>query len=519
MIKKFIKIVGKKIKNITRTGKKESRLTPVTPENPAALPQAQTSRPPQVKGKERQRPSPSQPRNPFETDGSVSRPKQKKDKWTLANFDVPPAENKTRFHDLGLPLPIMHAIADLKFDYCTPIQEKALPETLQGKDMIGRAQTGTGKSAAFLISIFSTLLSPEDPSIKGQARQPGEPRALIIMPTRELVMQIIKDAKDLGKYTNIRILPVFGGVDYQKQKDELQNKQIDLLAATPGRLLDFLRQKTVRLDKVEVLVLDEADRMLDMGFIPDVRRIVAHTPPKEKRQTLMFSATITEEVKHLASQWCQKPSTVEIEPTQVAVDTVKQIVYLTTSKEKYAVLYNLLTQQNLKRVMVFTNRKDEARKLTDRLKRNGINCDMLSGDVMQKQRTSRLENFREGKIHVLVATDVAGRGIHIEGISHVVNYTLPYEPEDYVHRIGRTGRAGAEGISISFACDEGAFYLPDIEEYIGQKLDCQSPDESLLVQPPKGTGPKPDYHEIKKPSYRGGGGGRPRPRSGPPKRR
>ncbi len=512
MIKNLIKLVGRKLKNIARTGKKTKKVdiperqrhaTRTKEQKPASeqtesVAKVQKAQPLDVSTpKEKYRPRP---------------PKKKKKAWDPASFEVPPAENKTRFHDLDLPLPIMHAVADLKFEYCTPIQAKALPETLLGKDLIGRAQTGTGKSAAFLISMFARMLS-EKPDPK---RAVAEPRALIIAPTRELVMQIMRDAKGLIKYTNIRVLPVFGGVDYQKQKDELQQKPVDLLIATPGRLLDFIGKRAVRLDKVEVLVLDEADRMLDMGFIPDVRRIVSQTADKSKRQTMMFSATITAEVKHLASQWCKKPYTVEIEPEQVTVDTVEQIVYLTTSQEKYTVLYNLLTKQNLKRVMVFTNRKDETRKLTDRLKRNGINCAMLSGDVDQKQRTSRLENFRAGKIHVLVATDVAGRGIHIEGISHVVNYTLPYEPEDYVHRIGRTGRAGAEGISISFACDEGAFYLPDIEEYIGRKLECMSPEESLLTPPPRGSAPiksnykkKPPAHKRpgQKPRYNKGTGG------------
>lgn len=499
MIKNLIKMVGRKIKNIARTGKKDNKIGLPIPEKLPAKTQAQ-----ETPSWQKQALGKSKTTTPkFKTKRGVSGPSRLPgktvEKWALSSFEVKPAADKSRFHDFDLPLPIMHAIADLKFEYCTPIQAQTLPETIQGRDLVGRAQTGTGKSAAFLISMFAKLLA-ENPD---QKRSPAEPRALIIAPTRELVMQIIKDAKSLSKYTNLRILPVFGGVDYQKQKEELQHKPVDLIAATPGRLLDFLRQKTVRLNKVEVLVLDEADRMLDMGFIPDVRRIVSQTADKEKRQTMMFSATITEEVKHLASQWCKKPCTVEIEGDQLTVDTIDQIVYLTTSKEKYTVLYNLLTKQNLKRVLVFTNRKDEARKLTDRLTRNGINCAMLSGDVDQKQRTSRLENFREGKIHVLVATDVAGRGIHIDGISHVVNYTLPYEPEDYVHRIGRTGRAGVEGISISFACDEGAFYLPDIEKYIGRKLECQTPDEAMLTPPPRGSSPTPAPYPKKKPAYRG----------------
>jgi len=238
--------------------------------------------------------------------------------------------------------------------------------------------------------------------------------------------------------------------------------------------------------------------MLDMGFIPDVRKIIYRTPPKERRQTMLFSATVTEEVKHLASQWCTRPLFVESEPEQIAVDTVEQIVYMTTSKEKYNVLYNLITSYEHERILVFTNMKNEARRLSERLKRNNINCCLLSGDVPQKKRMARLESFRAGKVKVMIATDVAGRGIHIDGISHVVNYTLPYEPEDYVHRIGRTGRAGESGISISFACEEGAFYLPDIEEYIGKPIKCSTPAESLMIEPPKGSRKRRSFKKRRK---------------------
>ncbi|OIP44966.1 MAG: ATP-dependent RNA helicase RhlB [Deltaproteobacteria bacterium CG23_combo_of_CG06-09_8_20_14_all_60_8] len=487
MIKKIIKRLGKKIKDISGISRKKQPHIQETP-----LPAGSVSAGPAktIADHARQRRSPEPSRKPAspEKAGSASRPRpeSKRNKpWDLTQFQVPPAPGKSRFHDFDLSVEIMHAIADLGFDYCTPIQATTLPETLQGHDLIGRAQTGTGKTAAFLINICTTLLNERDDG----KRATGTPRALIIAPTRELVMQIAKDAKDLTKYTPLTTVAVFGGVDYQKQMSRLENETIDLMAATPGRLLDYLNKRVVRLDKVRILVLDEADRMLDMGFIPDVRRIVSSTPPKETRQTLFFSATITDEVRRLASQWTRKAATVDIEPDQVAVDTIDQIVYLTSSKEKYTVLYNLVTKQNLDRVLVFTNRRDEARKLTDRLKRNGINCDMLSGEVEQKKRMSRLEDFRNGKIKVLVATDVAGRGIHIEGISHVINYTLPYEPEDYVHRIGRTGRAGVAGISISFACEEGGFYLPDIEKFIGRKLECVRPEEALLTPPPRGSSP------------------------------
>jgi ATP-dependent RNA helicase RhlB len=433
--------------------------------------------------------------------------------WNPDSFQVTPEEGKSRFHDFDLAPEVMHAIADLGFQYCTPIQAESLPDTLAGHDLIGQAQTGTGKTAAFLITFLQSAL------VQGRARTIGAPMALVLAPTRELVMQIARDAEDLSRHTGLTIGSVYGGIDYQKQQNVLEKGLVDLVVATPGRLLDFLRNKIVRLDQIRILVIDEADRMLDMGFIPDVRKIVNATPPKEQRQTLMFSATITPEVSHLASQWTKKPVTVNVAPEQVTVDTVEQLVYLTTAKEKYTLLYNLITKNNLERVIVFTNRRDETRRLTERLKRNDISCAMLSGEVPQGKRIKTLEDFRAGKIRVLVATDVAGRGIHIDGVSHVVNYTLPYEAEDYVHRIGRTGRAGASGISVSFACEEGAFYIPEIEAYIGAKLPCTTPEPELLIEPPKGTvHVEKEQYQHKKPEYRGHGGGSrsasPRSRSG-----
>ncbi|MDT8334914.1 MAG: DEAD/DEAH box helicase, partial [Desulfurivibrionaceae bacterium] len=405
-----------------------------------------------------------------------------RDTWSLDDFQVPPQEGQTRFHDLGLRDELMRGIADLGFQYCSPIQAAILPQTLQGHDAIGKAQTGTGKTAAFLITIMVDILSG-----KNEERPAGAPHSLIIAPTRELVMQIAKDGEALARYAGINVVSVYGGVDYQKQQQRLIGKKVDIVVATPGRLLDFNRNRVVDLSKVKTLVIDEADRMLDMGFIPDVRKIVNATPNKDRRQTLFYSATITPEVNHLAAQWTKKPVTIEIEPEQVAVDSVEQLVYLTTAREKYNLLYNTIVDNNLERVMVFANRRDETRRLTERLKRNAISCEMLSGEVPQNKRIRTLEDFRNGKIRVLVATDVAGRGIHIEGVSHVINYTLPYESEDYVHRIGRTGRAGATGISISFACEEGAFYIPEIEAFLGAKLPCTTPDPELLREPPKGT--------------------------------
>jgi ATP-dependent RNA helicase RhlB len=410
------------------------------------------------------------------------KPKTIQASWDISQFDVPPAKGQVRFHDLDLPTEIMHAVADQGFEYCTPIQAEILPQALAGSDTTGKAQTGTGKTAAFLIDIYTRLLTKP---IQGR-RRPGVPRVLILAPTRELVLQIEKDARDIGKYTDIHIQPVFGGLDYEKQKRALAEKTIDIMIATPGRLLDFQRQNRLRLNEVEILVIDEADRMLDMGFIPDVRQIVNSTPPKNRRQTMFFSATLTPEVERLAEQWTRDPVHVEIEPEQVAAESVNQMIYIVTAKEKFILLLNLIVGQDLQRVLVFTNRKDQTIRLADRLKQYGVRCAILSGDVPQRKRIQTLEDFRNGRIRVLVATDVAARGLHIEGISHVINFTLPQSPEDYVHRIGRTGRAGATGISVSFACEDDSFYIPAIEEYLGNSVSCVYPDDLLLKALPSG---------------------------------
>jgi ATP-dependent RNA helicase RhlB len=397
--------------------------------------------------------------------------------WSLDDFAVAPKEGETRFHDLGLRDELMHAISDLGFQYCSPIQGAVLPHTLQGHDAIGKAQTGTGKTAAFLITIFNDLLCHP---LEGE-RFLGEPRALVIAPTRELVMQIAADAADLAKHANIKVVTLIGGMDYQKQLNRLNSDVVDLVVATPGRLLDFMGRRDLYLDHVEILVLDEADRMLDMGFIPQVKRIVRATPRKENRQTLLFSATFTQDIINLSQQWTFEPISVEIEPEHVATESVDQKIYLVSSRERYRVLTNLLRSEDATSVIVFANRRDQVRRLHERLRKSGIACGVLSGEIPQAKRTRTLEQFKNGDIKVLVATDVAGRGIHVEGVSHVVNYNLPEDPEDYVHRIGRTGRAGASGISISFASEDDAFLLPDLEALLGTRLECTHPPKELLA--------------------------------------
>ncbi|MCZ6829234.1 MAG: ATP-dependent RNA helicase RhlB [Gammaproteobacteria bacterium] len=396
--------------------------------------------------------------------------------WSLDQFEVPEQEGETRFHDLDLEDSIMHGIADLGFRYCSPIQAGILPHTLQGHDAIGKAQTGTGKTAAFLITILSDML--RNPVV-GE-RFVGEPRALVIAPTRELVMQIAADAEDLAKYTGVRVCTLIGGMDYRKQLSQLQHRVVDLVVATPGRLLDFMGRRDLFLDRVEVLVLDEGDRMLDMGFIPQVKRIVRATPAKSHRQTLLFSATFNQDIINLSAQWTFEPVKIDIEPEQVAVNTVDQRVYLVSSDQRYRVLNNLLRTPEASSVIVFANRRDQVRRLYERLRKSGVRCGVLSGEVPQNKRTRTLEQFKGGDIKVLVATDVAGRGIHVEGVSHVINYNLPEDPEDYVHRIGRTGRAGATGISISFASEDDAFLLPEIENLLGKRLSCEHPPAELL---------------------------------------
>ena len=403
--------------------------------------------------------------------------------WSPDQYPVPAAAGKTRFQDLNLRTEVLHAIADLGFQYCSPIQAQSLPHTLAGHDVLGKAQTGTGKTAAFMIGVIEDLLARPAP----EPRYAGEARALIIAPTRELVVQISEDARALCKYSGLSVHALVGGMDYRKQQEKLHREWVDILVATPGRLLDFCGNQDVHLDQIEVLVIDEADRMLDMGFIPQVRRIVRMAPRSSHRQTLLFSATFSPEILDMAKQWMHEPVKVEIEAESVATDRVTQHVYLVSTEEKYTLLYNILKQEGIETLIAFANRRDECRRLHERLREHGFRAGILSGDVDQGKRIKTLDAFKAGQLQVLVATDVAGRGIHIDDVSHVINFTLPEEPEDYVHRIGRTGRAGNKGISISFACEDDAFRLPAIETLLGRPIVCEQPPADLLAQEPPST--------------------------------
>jgi len=394
----------------------------------------------------------------------------------------------------------MRGIEGVGFADLTPVQEESIPLALAGRDVAAQAQTGTGKTAAFLITLFTRLLK-NPPSAK------GAPRALIIAPTRELVVQICADADGLGADCPFKVQAIFGGVDYEKQRRALQDG-VDVIVATPGRLIDYVKQNVFTLRHVEALVIDEADRMFDMGFIRDLRYILRKLPPFEKRQTMLFSATLSHRVMELAYEFMNLAEKVSIEPEQVTAELVEQIVYHVARREKFPLLLGLLKKETEDvRVMVFVNTKREGEHLSGRLQMNDYKVAYLSGDIIQKKRLRIVEDFKAGKLNFLVATDVASRGLHVDNVTHVVNYDLPQDAEDYVHRIGRTARAGAKGKSISFADEDLAYFLPDIEEYIGQKIPSTIPrDEDLCHDYKRGV-----PHKKKPPVEKRVGAGKPRP--------
>lgn len=402
-----------------------------------------------------------------------------------------------RFDELDLPQPLLMGITDAGFSNCTPIQEHTLPISLTGRDVAGQAQTGTGKTAAFLITLFTRLMQHTPAQTK-------HPRALILAPTRELVVQIEQDAQLLGRHCGFTIQAIYGGVDYMKQRDALRDGA-DVIIGTPGRLIDYLKQKVYSLKDIEMLVIDEADRMFDMGFIADLRFILRRLPPFDKRQNLMFSATLNLRVMELAYEFMNSPEKVSVTPERMTAENVEQVLYHASRKEKFPLLLGLLRRVGMIRTMIFINTKREGEYLNDRLNANGCPSRIISGDVDQKKRLRILEDFKEGKLPILIATDVASRGLHIDGVTHVINYDLPQDCEDYVHRIGRTARAGAEGKAISLADEDGVLYLEAIEEYIKAKIPVEWAEDDLFVNEYKRVA-RPKFN--KDPKREGTGSGR-----------
>ena len=409
------------------------------------------------------------------------------------------------FSSLDLAPDLMRGIEEAGFTRCTPIQAHTLPFALAGRDVAGQAQTGTGKTAAFLVGLFQNLLKhPASPT-----RGATSIRALIIAPTRELAIQIHQDAIQLGQHTGLRIAVVYGGVDYDKQRRDLEGG-VDVLIGTPGRIIDYFKQHVFELREAQAVVLDEADRMFDLGFIADIRYLLRRLPPPDRRQSMLFSATLSQRVLELAYEHMNEPALVRIEPEKITADRVRQVMYYPAMEEKIPLLIGLLRKMDPHRTMVFVNTKRMAEKLEDTLQANGIQAQALSGDVPQKKRMRFLQDFHDGKLAVLIATDVASRGLHIPEVSHVFNFDLPQDCADYVHRIGRTARAGAEGDAISFACEEYAVALPDIEKYIGRKIPFEPISAEMIPEitwAPRRPSPEGGHRGGPRRGGSGGGGG------------
>lgn len=384
----------------------------------------------------------------------------------------------TKFSSFDLPSEVLQGVEESGFLYCTPIQAESLPFALKGKDIAGQAQTGTGKTAAFLLAAYVHLLKNPAP----EQRKKNQPRCIILAPTRELAVQIHKDAEMLGKYTGLKHVAVYGGTGYDTQKQAIIDG-VDLLIGTPGRIIDYFKQGVFDLKQIQVLILDEADRMFDLGFVDDIRYLIRRMPTPKNRLSMLFSATLSHRVNELAYEHMNDPAEVIIKSENVTADRVTSTVYYPAMDEKIPLLLGLLSSREDSKVVVFINTKRVAEKIDAYFKTNNINGAMLSGDVPQNKRLRIMEDFAAGKIRVLVATDVAARGLHVDDVSLVINYDLPNDAEDYVHRIGRTGRAGASGVAINFACEDYAMSLPDIEQYIGHKIEVSKITNEMLVKP------------------------------------
>ena len=383
------------------------------------------------------------------------------------------------FASLDLEPSILRGIEEAGFEYCTPIQAQSLPAVLAGRDVEGQAQTGTGKTAAFLVGIMNLLLrEPRHPDVGS-----GQPRAIVLAPTRELAVQIHRDAEQIGLHTGLRFGVVFGGTGYESQREMLR-AGLDVLIGTPGRLIDYFKQKIFHLGAIRVAVLDEADRMFDLGFIKDIRYLMRRMPPPQERLSLLFSATLSMRVRELAYEHMNSPTMVDATPeNHVTVASVSQRLFHVGEKEKIPLLIGLLRRMDVTRTIIFFNTKREAEKVDSWLDGNGFSAGLLTGDVPQNKRLSLLNRFTKGDLPILLATDVAARGLHIPDVSHVFNYDLPQDAEDYVHRVGRTARAGAKGDAVSFSCERFCYSLTDIEAFIGQSIPAEVASADMMAEP------------------------------------
>lgn len=393
---------------------------------------------------------------------------------------------ETKFADLNLAPQVVTGLEAMGFEYCTPIQAKSLPVLLQGTDIAGQAQTGEGKTIAFLAATFHHLLQKEAPTH-------NQPRALIMAPTRELAIQIHRDAIEISKSTGLRLGIVYGGEGYESQRLELE-QGVDILIGTCGRLLDYMKQGVYNITNLEVIVLDEADRMFDLGFIKDIRYMFNKMPPATQRLSMLFSATLSFRVKELAFEHMNDPTSVEIEPDQKTNIRISEELFYPSNEDKMSLLQTLIEEDWPEKAIVFANTKHVCEKIHDHLVADKLRAGLLTGDVPQKKRLKILEQFTEGSLDFLVATDVAARGLHIPAVTHVFNYDLPDDCEDYVHRIGRTGRAGATGHAISLACEQYVFNLPAIETYIDHELPVTKYDNEALIDDLPRPKPRPRRH-------------------------
>jgi ATP-dependent RNA helicase RhlB len=376
------------------------------------------------------------------------------------------------FADFNLPEPLLRGLNEAGYQRCTPIQAAAIPLGLEGHDVAGEAQTGTGKTAAFLTPIFSHMLRDEK-------RKPGEPSLLVVAPTRELALQIFEDAELIGRYCDFKMIAVFGGVDYRKQADALR-RGVDVVVGTPGRLIDYMKQRIFDYRRIRYVVIDEADRLFDMGFVDDLRWILRRLPPYQERQSMLFSATLGYRVTELTWEFMNAPQKVSVKTRQRTVDQVTQELYYCSSQEKFNLLLGVLEREEWSRVMIFTNTRHQVDRLSFKLKGNGLPAEGISGRLDQRKRLRLMESFKNGQLKILVATNVAARGLHVENVSHVINYDVPADPEDYVHRVGRTARAGAVGKAITLCCDRYATHLPFVEEYLGDKVPVVWPEDDMF---------------------------------------